>query len=237
MILAALLLLAASQPRTFAEERALLDRRLEALRRLLPDGPSAPADVAQLREAAQAARLQSFEAAPRAPVEATAIGHVVVDIAGNGRFADVERFFRQLALLAAADRRRGADLEGHARGAGAADRGGPFSVPAQEGPAAAAARAARGRPPARRGRRWRRSCATTRWRFAKSEALASLRRSRRNPRLFLSELAAVARERPVVCTEAEPGRAVPVRGLTVGEHPSRELEAASSAASSASRSS
>jgi hypothetical protein len=66
---------------------------------LLPDGPTAAADVAQLREAALAARLQSFEAVPRAPVETAAVSHVVVDIAGNARFVDVERFFRQLGLL------------------------------------------------------------------------------------------------------------------------------------------
>ena len=41
--------------------------------------------------------------------------------------------------------------------------------------------------------------------LAKSEAVASLRRARRNPRLFLSELAAAARDRPVVLSYAAVG--------------------------------
>ena len=224
MILAALLLLAASQPRTFAEERALLDRRLEALRRLLPDGPTAAADVAQLREAALAARLQSFEAVPRAPVETAAVSHVVVDIAGNARFVDVERFFRQLGLLP-----RPIDVEALTLKATpeelvhltAVVRFPYRSKKAPLPPPPVGARAPAGVP---------RPTLETLMRdhalaFAKSEALASLRRSRRNPRLFLSELAAVARERPVVFTEAELSEQFQVRGLTVGEHPSRELEA------------
>ena len=43
--LASLLLLAAAE-RPFAEERELLDRRLETLRRILPDGPNPGSDVA-----------------------------------------------------------------------------------------------------------------------------------------------------------------------------------------------
>ena len=40
------LLLAVPAARPFADERLLLDRRLEALRRILPDGPQPAADVA-----------------------------------------------------------------------------------------------------------------------------------------------------------------------------------------------
>jgi hypothetical protein len=60
--------------------------------------------------------------------------------------------------------------------------------------------------------------------LAKSETVAALRRSRRNPRLFLSELAAIVRDRPVVLTQASVGDDFVVRGLTVGEGPVRALE-------------
>jgi len=43
-----LLLLAAAPVRPFAEERLLLDRRLETLRRMLPDGATPGNDVALL---------------------------------------------------------------------------------------------------------------------------------------------------------------------------------------------
>jgi hypothetical protein len=224
LILAALLLLAASQPRTYAEERALLDRRLESLRRLLPDGPTAPADVTLLREMALGVRLQSFEATPRPPVEDGALGFVVVEVAGNGRFADVERFFRQLGLHA-----RPIDVESVGLKATPEElvrmnavvrfpfR--PKNAPLPPPPSGARAPAGVPRPQADALLRDHALA------LAKSGALASLRRARRNPRLFLSELAAVARERPVVFTEAELGPQFHVRGLTVGEHPSRELEA------------
>ena len=45
-----LLLLAAAVTRPFADERLLLDRRLETLRRILPDGPSPTSDQAQVKE-------------------------------------------------------------------------------------------------------------------------------------------------------------------------------------------
>src|SRR5207237_9799967 len=59
--------------------------------------------------------------------------------------------------------------------------------------------------------------------LAKADAIAALRRSRRNPRLFLAELAAVVRDRPVVLKEAALGEEFVVRGLTVGEGPMRAL--------------
>jgi hypothetical protein len=61
--------------------------------------------------------------------------------------------------------------------------------------------------------------------LAKSDAVATLRRTRRNPRLFLAELAAILRDRPVVLKEAALGEDFVVRGLTVGEGPMRALEA------------
>jgi hypothetical protein len=60
--------------------------------------------------------------------------------------------------------------------------------------------------------------------LAKSDTVASLRRTRRNPRLFLSELAAIIRDRPVVVSHASVGDDFTVRGLTVGEGPVRALE-------------
>lgn len=224
MILAALLLIAAAQPRTFAEERLLLDRRLEGLRRLLPDGPTAASDVAALREVAQGVRLQGFEATPRPPIEPGPVGFVVVDLAGSGRFADVERFFRQLALLP-----RPIDVEALTLKATPEDLVRlsavvrfPFrSRKAALPPPPLGARAPSGVPRPQAEALLRDHALA----LAKSETLASLRRARRNPRLFLSELAAIARERPVVFTEAELGEDFHVRGLTVGEHPSRELEA------------
>ena len=59
---------------------------------------------------------------------------------------------------------------------------------------------------------------------AKSETIAELRRTKRNPRLFLSELAGVVRDRPVVFTRASLGDEFLVSGLTVGEANMRSLE-------------
>ena len=60
--------------------------------------------------------------------------------------------------------------------------------------------------------------------FAKSDAIAARRRARRSPRLFLSELAAVVRERPVVLGYASLGEEFTMRGLAVGEGPVRAFE-------------
>lgn len=224
MILAALLLLAAAQPRSFAEERSLLDRRLEALRRLLPDGPTAASDVASLREIAQGVRLQGFEAMARPASESGAIGFVTVEVLGTARFADVERFFRQVARET-----RPIDVESLALKATpeelvrlSAVLRFPFRPKkAPLPPPPLGARAPSGVPKPQADAFLRDQAVA----LAKSETLASLRRARRNPRLFLSELAAIARDRPVVFTEAELAEEFHVRGLTVGEHPSRELEA------------
>ena len=59
---------------------------------------------------------------------------------------------------------------------------------------------------------------------AKSETIAELRRTKRNPRLFLSELSGLVRERPVVFTRASLGDEFLVNGLTVGEANMRSLE-------------
>jgi hypothetical protein len=149
---------------------------------------------------------------------------VVVEVAANGRFADVEKFFRQIALLP-----RPIDVEALTLKAtpeelvrlGAVVRF-PFrskKAPLPTPPLGARVPSGVPRPTADA---YLRDHALA---LAKSETLASLRRQRRNPRLFLSELAAIARERPVVFTDAELGEEFHVRGLTVGEHPSRQLEA------------
>ena len=60
--------------------------------------------------------------------------------------------------------------------------------------------------------------------FAKSDAIAAWRRARRNPRLFLSELSAVVRERPVVLVFASLAEEFTIRGLALGEGPLRAFE-------------
>ena len=60
--------------------------------------------------------------------------------------------------------------------------------------------------------------------FAKSDAIAAWRRARRNPRLFLSELSAVVRERPVVLAFASLAEEFTIRGLALGEGPLRAFE-------------
>ena len=66
------LLLAVPAPapgRPFAEERLLLDRRLETLRRILPDGPVPSADTTHLRGLAEGARLGRVEIEARPPTQ------------------------------------------------------------------------------------------------------------------------------------------------------------------------
>jgi hypothetical protein len=218
-----LLLLAATPVRPFAEERLLLDRRLETLRRMLPDGATPANDVALLNDLARAAGV-GFDIRARAPLEKGTEGDVPVDVVGSARFAEIDRFFRQVALSA-----RLIDVESLALSAGPGDSVRltallhfPYRPPRTPLPA----------PP--EGLRTRLSEVTRpvadqflrdqALALAKSDAVASLRRSRRNPRLFLSELAAIVRDRPVVLKEATLGDEFVVRGLTVGEGPMRALE-------------
>src|SRR5262249_4882193 len=110
-----LLLLAAPPLRPFAEERQILDRRLETLRRMLPDGPTPAADVALLGDCARAAGL-NLDIRARAPLESGQKGDVPVEVTGSGRFAEIDRFFRQVALSA-----RLVDVESLALTAGPGD--------------------------------------------------------------------------------------------------------------------
>jgi hypothetical protein len=225
LILAALLLLAASPPRPFSEERALLDRRLEMLRRLLPDAGNPAADVAALREIVDSIKLQGFDAVARPPTEAGGVGFVTLDVGASGRFADVDRLFRLLAL-----QQRPIDVESlslRATPEGLVRLQTVLRYPFRPKTAPLPAPPQGPRPPSSgvsrpQAESYLRDQALA---LSKSEALAALRRARRNPRLFLSELAAVTRERPVILTEAQLGEEFQVRGLVIGEAPSRELEA------------
>src|SRR5262245_35690868 len=226
MILPGLLALlgVVAPPRDFSEERMLLDRRLETLRRILPDGPSPLADVAHIRQLAEAAKVQRVEATGRAPVESGARGDVPVDVVGYGRFAEVDRFFRSVALS-----HRLLDVETLTLTATAEDVirmtavvHAPFRP--LRAPLPAPPDTPRGRPTG-----VAKPIVETYYRdqalaLAKSETIAALRRSRRNPRLFLSGLAAITRDRPVVLSYASASEDFVVRGLGVGEGPMRALE-------------
>jgi hypothetical protein len=192
------LLLAVPAARPFADERLLLDRRLEALRRILPDGPQPAADVALVRGLAEGARLANVEVGARAPTESGSRGDVVVEVAAVGRFSDIDRFFRQVALSP-----RLPDVESLALNV-TSDSAlrltallrlpfRPAKAPLPAPPDGVRQRVSGA--PRQQLEIFARDQALA---LAKSEAVASLRRARRNPRLFLSELAAAARGRPVV---------------------------------------
>jgi len=224
-LLTLLALAATAIPRPFSDERLLLDRRLETLRRLLPDGPTPSADAATVKDLAEGARLTSVEALARPPAESNAPrADVVVDLTAMGRFAEVDRFARQVALSP-----RLIDVESLSITAtvdSVVKLTAVLRLPYRP------ARAPLPAPPD--GTRARlqsvpRAQADTYIRdmalaLAKSETVATLRRTRRNPRLFLTELAAIARDRPVVLTHASVGDDFVVRGLTVGEGSVRSLE-------------
>jgi hypothetical protein len=224
---------AASLTRPFADERQLLDGRLETLRRILPDGPNPSADAALLRELGQAARLRAFDVRPRPPLEAGGRGEVALDVAGSGHFSEIERFFRSLALA-----HRLPDVESLTL-SGSPDTiqlaavvrlpYRPLRAPLPLPPDGARGRVAG--VPRPQADAFVRDQALA---LAKAEAIAAWRRVRRNPRLFLAELVAISADRPVVFSHADwrdaaqPGSATPafvVRGLTVGEGPARALEA------------
>jgi Pilus assembly protein, PilO len=214
---------AAAGGRSFVDERHLLDRRLETLRRILPDGPNAPADVATTRELADQARLTRLELQARPPVESGASGNVILDLKATGRFGEIERFFRQMALSP-----RLIDVES----VSLTDAPGTIQLSATVrlpyrpagAPLTAVPEGVRGTiasVPKPQADAFVRDQALA---FEKAQSIASLRRARRNPRLFLAELAAIVKERPVVLQQAKLGDEFLVRGLTVGEASVRALE-------------
>jgi hypothetical protein len=218
-----LMLLAAAPVRPFAEDRLLLDRRLETLRRMLPDGPTPAADVALLGDFARAAGA-GFDVRARAPLETGNEGEVPVDVAGNARFAEIDRFFRQIALSA-----RLIDVESVSLAAAPGDMVRltallhfpyrPVRAPLPAPPEGLRTRLSEVSRPVADA--YLRDQALA---LAKSDLAARLRRTRRNPRLFLAELASVVRDRPVVLKEATLGDEFAVRGIAVGEGPMRALE-------------
>lgn len=210
--------------RPFPEERALLERRLETLRRILPDAAYPPTDIAHVREMAETARLGSLEVTARPPLENGARGWVPVEVAAVARYEDIDRFFRQVALSL-----RLIDVETVTLSAVpgrmvklAATLHVPFRpsrAPAPRVPDGVHAQAVGPRADAEAFVKEQALLA------AKAEEIAALRRGRRNPRLFLSELAAVVRERPVVITRATLGEEMLVSGLVMGESAMRRLQA------------
>ena len=225
MLLALFAALLAAQPaRPFTEERLLLDRRLETLRRILPDGPSASADVLLVRDLAEAARLARVEVQPRPPVESGARGEVVHDLTALGGYEEIDRFFQKVALS-----HRLVDVESLTLTATSEDVIQLAAVlrfpywPARA-PLPPPPESSRGRPagvPRPTLDAFQRDQSLA---FAKSDAIAARRRAQRSPRLFLAELAAVVRERPVVLGYASLAEEFTVRGLAIGEGPVRAFE-------------
>jgi hypothetical protein len=225
VLLAIVTLLAVTETsRPFADERLLLDRRLETLRRILPDGPMPSADVAFVRQLAEAARLAKPIVQARAPVESAGRGHVVLEVAALAGFEEVDRFFRTVESS-----HRLVDVESLTLTATTGDvlqlatvlrlpywpKGSPLPSP-PEFPRSRLAGASRTARDA-----FLRDQALA---YAKSDAIADWRRARRTPRLFLSELAAAVRDRPVALAYASLGEDFTIRGLGLGEGPLRALE-------------
>jgi hypothetical protein len=152
-------------------------------------------------------------------------GHVALELAALGRYAEIERFFRQAALS-----HRLVDVETLTLAATPEDvikLTATLKLPFRPLRATLPAPPEGLRPkltgvPRPLADAFLRDQALA---VAKSETIAALRRSRRNPRLFLSELAAAVRDRPVVLSYATLGEEFVVRGLAVGEGPVRGLEA------------
>jgi hypothetical protein len=225
-VLATLLaaLLAAAPVRPFADDRLLLDRRLEALRRVLPDGPTSSADVLHVRDLAGQARLARVELRPHVPVESGTHGEVQLDVSALGGYEEIDRFFQKVALS-----HRLVDVESLTLTATTEDvvqlatvlrlPFWPSHAPLPPPPESPRGRPAGVPKPTLDAFLRDQSLA-----FAKSEAVAERRRARRNPRLFLSELAAAARERPIVLAYASLGEEFTIRGLAVGEGPLRAFE-------------
>src|SRR5688500_669629 len=225
MLLLAVLLAAAAAPRPFDEERELLDRRLAAVRRRLPDGPQPAADIAYVNGLADAALLKRGSVSARPLAEGGGAGEVVLDVVAFGRLTAVETFVRQLAASP-----RLIDVESLALASTPEDTirltaslrlpywTAPSRLPA---PPEGTSDRARG-VPRNVAEAYVRDQSTL---LAKTEALVALRRNRRSPRLFLSELAAVVQDRPAVLTEVSWGNELfVVRGYSMGEGPTRELE-------------
>jgi len=225
MLLAALTFAVAVQPASsFDQERHLLSRRLETLRRMLPDDRDPERDVAELERIADEAGLIGLRATPRA-ASTEEPRHVVIDLDGDASYADIDRFFGRVAvshrlidvaeLTLSATSSELVHFEAVVRVA--------FHAPDTPLPAPpeGTGDVLRG-VPAPLAEAFRRDEALA---LLKSDEIARLRRARRNPRLFLAETAAIVRDRPVLLSFASLADEFLVRGLTVGEAPARALEA------------
>jgi len=223
-VAAVLLASAAAAPRPHNEERELLDRRMAAVRRHLPDGAQPAVDTAYVNSLADAALLRRGTVTARPPTEGGP-SEIILDVVAFGRFTSIETFVRQLSESA-----RLIDVENLALSATPEDTirvtaslrlpywptGARLPTP-PEGTVDRAKGMPRGMADA-----FVRDQSVV---LAKTEAITSLRRSRRSPRLFLSELAAIVQDRPAVLTELSWGNELfVVRGYSMGEGPTRELE-------------
>ena len=218
------ILLLAPADRPFAEERLLLDRRLETLRRILPDGAAPAADIRHVRDLADGAQLGRVEVQAGPGDQTSTPGVATYTLTAMGGYDEIDRFFGRVAVS-----HRLIDVETLTLNSApesvthlSATVRLPYWPPGARLPA----------PPETDQRRpkgvprpvleaYRRDQALA---LAKSEAISRWRRTRRNPRLFLSELSAAVRERPVVLGFASLGETFTVRGLAVGEGTVRGLE-------------
>jgi len=216
--LALLVLLPLFAGRPFPEERLLLDRRLETLRRILPDGPNPPGDRALVLEMAQSTGLESVDVQPRPPFDSRSpSADVVVDLAAVGGYDEVDRFFRQVALSP-----RLLDVESLVLSPAPGDAVRlvavlrlpyrPATAPLPAPPEGVRSQLAG--VPKPQADEYLRDQALA---LAKADTIDTLRRNRRNPRLFLSEAAAVTRGRPLVLSQASLGEDFFLRGFAVGE--------------------
>jgi len=217
------LLLVVPAGRPFSEERLLLDRRLETLRRILPDGSSASADIPHLRKLAEAAQLGRVEIEAGATAASGTRGESTYELTALGGYDEIDHFFREAALS-----HRLVDVESVTLAS--APEGViqlsstvrlPFWPPAARLPAPPESRRRLSGVPRPTLEAYYRDQALA---LAKSQAIESWRRARRNPSLFLSELSAIVHERPVMLGYASLEESFTVRGLAVGEGTVQGLE-------------
>jgi hypothetical protein len=219
-VIAALLSLAlvsVSVDRPLPEERELLARRMETLRRILPDGPNVQADTAHVRELATSSGLGSVDALARPPTDSGKIGSVTVDLTATGSYLAIEQFFRKAEASPRLIDVENLDLTGSQSDVMRLRTvlRLPFRpVSAPLAPVPDGVRGRTGGMPRAVADAFLRDHALA---VAKTEAIVTWRRARRNPRGFLCELAAVVRDRPVILWQANlEGQDFRVRGMALG---------------------
>lgn len=176
-----------------------------------------------VRDAAEAVRLARVEVAARPPAESGARGELTLDLTALGDYMQIDRFFQRLAVS-----HRLVDVHSLTLNATGEDQVQltaalrlpfwPLRAPLPPPPESRSRPAGVPRPAADA---YLRDQAIA---FAKSDAIAAWRRARRSPRLFLSELSAVVRERPVVLGHAALAEEFTIRGVALGEGPLRAFE-------------